>query len=80
MCIRDRCNGKQVGYVKNEAVLHETENKIQSRMLYQEGDEIFEYSTTLTIAIVPASELQNSAQLTNTLISTSAVSYTHLDV
>ena len=28
------CNGKQVGYVKHEAVLHETENKIQPRMLY----------------------------------------------
>lgn len=65
------CNGKQVGYVQNEAVLHETENKIQSRMLYQEGDEIFEYSTSLTLAVVPSSEMQNSAQLTNTLISTS---------
>lgn len=65
------CNGKQIGYVQNEAVFHETENKIQSRMLYQDGDEVFEYSTRLTLAVVPASEVQNSAQLTNTLISTS---------
>lgn len=65
------CNGKQIGYVENEAVFHESENKIQARMLYQEDDEIFQYSTRFTVTVVSEDELQNSAQLTNTLISNS---------
>ena len=64
-------NGQHIGYIQDESVFQETEAKIQSRLVYQSDDQELSYHPRFTLAIVPTGTLMTSAELTDTIISTS---------
>lgn len=66
-------NGELVAYVPNETVYEEAESKLQERLLYQEGDEVFTTLPTFALTIVSPNEVTTEpTKLTDTIIRSSS--------
>ncbi len=65
-------NGEHIGYVENEMVFESAETKLQERMIYLEDDKAIDNIPKFTVAIVEDQPLKTDAQMTDSIIQTSA--------
>ncbi len=71
------CNGKVVGYIKNEAVFDEAQKMMKDRITYVKGDKEIEIVPKLSVQKLSAeTQVSDANQLTDQLISTSDVDLT----
>lgn len=64
-------NNVDVGYVKDEVVFNQAEQKLQSRMIYKESDKQINTVPVLKVEIVPKEKILTANELTNTMIMSS---------
>ncbi len=64
-------NGEHVGYVQDESVFADAADHLQSRMIYQDDDEVLSSVPAFSIAVVDSAEIVESPQLTDTIIRSS---------
>lgn len=65
-------NGQDIGYVADESVFEQAENKLQERMTYTENDEAINDIPKFTIAIAQNEKLKTDSELTDTIIRASS--------
>lgn len=65
-------NGQQIGYIENETIFEQAENKLQERMIYTDTDEAIESFPKFTVAVVENEKLKSDAEMTDTIIQSSS--------
>lgn len=64
-------NGEHLGYIENENVFEQAEAKLQQRMVYLDADETIDNLPKFSLAVVPAEEIKDSLQITDSIIQSS---------
>lgn len=65
-------NGQQLGYIENETIFEQAENKLQERMIYTDDDETIESAPKFTVAVVDNASLKSDTEITDTIIQASS--------
>lgn len=66
-------NGQQIGYVENEAVFEQANQRVQQRLTYLPTDEVVDYIPLYTVAVVDPAEVRTTTELTDAIIETAGV-------
>lgn len=66
-------NGQQIGYVENEAVFEQANQRVQQRLTYLPTDELVDHIPRYTVALVDPAEVQTTTELTDAIIETAGV-------
>jgi len=65
-------NGQHIGFIENETIYEQAETKLQERLLYQEGDEVFDNIPRFALTITDPQEItREPSRLTDTIIRSS---------